>query len=333
MLFLFVCFMGFFSCERRAVIDLSSYSSREGDSRRQRSTGNRSSRQNRGNECEDFERCEDICDQIMDTSGERRECYKLSLEDIGVIEEVFDILKKPPRPPVRPNINQSDFDLFAEFALHSWVRLIDGLYRASIHEDDEQAEREYGHRGKYRPYEAKSILDLISSDASMGGSLFDFDYGEDVVRSLFKQCGSGNGCGDAVYSGYDENEDAYVDYNDNDKQIVKGLKGNNMNYLNHWEARAQDEDSFPAFDLAHAVIKDVCASAKIENVSLSVSESYQFCMTYIYICEAEFNRPSGGGGIDRYIEGTYKTHHDFPSCDVLTTQTLHSQDLWDDIWE
>ena len=50
-----------------------------------------------GNQCENSDRCEDICDQILDYTSERRDCYKLSLKEIGIIEDVFEDFKRPSR--------------------------------------------------------------------------------------------------------------------------------------------------------------------------------------------------------------------------------------------
>jgi len=60
-----------------------------GDSRIGRRRSKRSA-----NRCEDSDRCKNICDQMLDYSAERKDCYRLSLQEIGKIEEAFDILKE-----------------------------------------------------------------------------------------------------------------------------------------------------------------------------------------------------------------------------------------------
>ena len=91
------------------------------------------------NHCEDSDRCEDICDQMLDYSSERKDCYRLSLKEIGKVEEVFDSLKESAnRLEELVGIRGGDFDLFASVALSSWSNVIRGEYRRDEEDDDDE---------------------------------------------------------------------------------------------------------------------------------------------------------------------------------------------------
>ena len=332
--------VGFFAGMFSSCVDSSQYTrdwlasvdeggSERVDRRRTRAGGSRRSK----NECEDYDRCKDICDQMLDYSGERSDCYTLALDDIGKIQDVFDLLKKP-TPSGLGDIKQTDFELFAEFASQSFARVIEGTYRVSGRDKDID-EEDYGRAGPYSAGQAGDVLDWTVLNKWVGKGFQDFGYGEDIMYNLYMQYGGG-------VSSCVASEAIKPSYSSNDEKAVCGMaRPLAVNYLKSLVSVSQLQE-FPAFDLTHRVIQSICNNIDITGGgSLSSSEEYQFCVSYIYACEAGAF-PSGSlyddHGIGQYLENKYKTSVSLPTCNTNARTGLlkggsESDSTWISRWK
>lgn len=141
-----------------------------------------------GNQCEDFDRCEDICDQLLDHAEDKEDCYQLSLEDIGRIEEVFITLKANIGIGFDPddlgelddflNVSQTrskDLELFMEYGARSWINIIQGDYRG----DDD-----YGTRRAYSSSEKATIILWALSQGHVQRAIEESSYGDLILQEL-----------------------------------------------------------------------------------------------------------------------------------------------------
>ena len=325
------------------LVGLASEDDDEDDDRRRTRRGR--SRGRSTNDCEDSERCQIICDQILEYTAEREACYYLSLSEIGRVEDVFDILKKPTSTThLTRNINQKDFDLFVEIALDSWEKVINGQYRKRRREEED-----YGTAGPYSARQAETVLNWIVGNAFVGNVLLDYD-GVDILYNLFLNLGEDKnnltkrtGHNDQLqmrpsqYIEFDSEE--YVD-------VAKGLAYDSGNlsgdYSYLWNFALGDTDSGGAYDLVHQVVQKVCSDAEIEgsSVNLSSKEEYKICLSAFYVCENlrgvdltglllfTLNRQSSVG---KYlISSRYRTSTE---DGAVTCDNLVAFDNWSDYWE
>ena len=133
-----------------------------------------------GNQCEDFDRCEDICDQLLDHAEDKEDCYQLSLEDIGRIEEVFITLKANIGRDVEAFLNvfrtrSKDLELFMEYGARSWINIIQGDYRGG---DD------YGTRRAYSPEEKVIIILWALDQGHVQRAIEESSYGDLILQEL-----------------------------------------------------------------------------------------------------------------------------------------------------
>ena len=267
-----------FSCTPAYLQELAlKGSSAENEDRRRRLV-RRSSRFQ--NECEDFDRCKDICDRVLDYTNERTECYRWPLKDIGAVQDVMDILQDPQRNDVN-DINSKDFDLFAEIALDSWARLIVGDYRRDEADDDDDDnddddQNDYFERFRYTPEEAQEVLDWMIAHSYVAESIRDFTSSTDILYNLFQQVGGTSSSLPAdITSGILDN------LADNSKKVIRGLY-EDFNLFGI--VRTDTSRNISAlYEITHSMLEDVCKGADVTGQSNR--NSHKICLSLIYFCD------------------------------------------------
>ena len=338
---------GFIACVDTSNLDyLASIvdSDRDSDSRRRigRRRFSRSS-----NQCENSERCEDICDQILDYSKERRNCYGLSLKEIGKVEDVFDKLKNPTEAKLE-DIKGGDFDLFASLALASWSNLIRGEYRRDERGDDDDEDGDDYEDFEYDATEAKNVLNYVIDNKSIAESIRDFsERDQHIIEDLLVNMGEGLTCSG---SGDDEDicdalDSSNSSLTDGEKSILAGIKSTRDDYnpsarFLWWivnESNSDDEVS-AIYELTHDVLSRACdnvGSVPIDGKNYGSDRLYKICLSWVYFCPSNSNSPAVYGSvtdkqIDQYLlEDTYRSsvESSLKGCTFLTTEPK-----WSDYW-
>ena len=312
----------------------------EEDDRRRTRRGRSRGRTN--NDCEDSERCQIICDQNLEYTEEREACYYLSLSEIGRVEDVFDILKKPTSSNLG-RISQKDFDLFVEIALDSWERVINGQYRQRRREEED-----YGVAGPYTARQAEEVLDWMAGSAFVGNVLLDYD-GVDILYNLFLRLGKNisNESTEASCSGnqLQMNSSTCIEFDSEEHiSVVNGLaygkSADTYSYL--WQFALSDAggSEFGAYDLAHQAAQKVCSDAEIVGESLSSKEDYKVCLSALYVCGDLNGEDLTGlssftlnreGSIGKYLlSSRYRARAE---DGAITCADLVGFDNWSDYWE
>ena len=256
------------------------------------------------NKCEDSERCENICDQILDYSKERRNCYGLSLKEIGKIEDVFEALKKPTKNSLK-NIRGGDFDLFASIALSSWSNLIRGEYRRDEANDDDDKgdgengdDRKIGRENPYETEEVKYVLDWLIENKFIAESIRDFSGRDNhILADLLVQLNKTFTC---------DNQSSNIRGNDiclklkgsslttGQQNILQGIKilysdkAVDEIYLRSVVNLSSSVDEVSAmYELTHDLLSRVCEdvdSLEIDSKNYGRDHAYKICLSWAYFC-------------------------------------------------
>ena len=285
----------------------------------------------RNNVCEDSSRCEDICDRMFEYSSERRSCYRKSLSDIGIIEDVFDILKHSHY--IKNDLDEitaRDFDLFAEVGLKSLNKVVTGDYRSSERDEDDDDEDDDSHDDHgvefngYDSDDARTVLEWIfDSHSSIGTSIADFSKSTELLYNLFIEASgdSASILGDKGLSS-------------DDKKVLHELSNSDTHEspINKSFLTSTDKDS-PLLDHVHEMISDLCQSADID--SLSSSKSFKICLSYTYfnLIGLSCSSISRDRGIGYFMlkEG-YREQPQSHSCST-DIGLLKDFDNWSDYWD
>lgn len=220
------------------------------------------------NKCENSDRCQSICDQNLDYTEDRRNCYLLSLDEIGDIEDSFDILK-------RENLEADDlqeiesrkFDLFIEYGARSWVKLMKGSYRAG--------DRDYSGRSEYEPSEAEFVLDWLLENSSIREAVGQSSYAKSVLYELLSVYGGGKNCTNKRMGGSPNLE---LSSNNLCKE-AKALQDYLFEFSEKEEASSQEDLTY---DAVHRVARDVCEEASVLGKNYSSSKDQKICLTLLY---------------------------------------------------
>ena len=323
---------GLVSCVNSSDLDyLASIEESEGNYNSSRRRFTRSS-----NDCEDSERCENICDQILDDSSERRNCYKLSLREIGIVEEIFDVLKAVDD---LNDIRAGNFDLFTSIALQSWSNLIRGTYRRDERNDDDDEDMDDGGRPEYDVGEAQAVLNWIIENKSIAESIRDFSSRDDhIISDLLVRAfdGASNDPLNCPSRG-DTNGDVCNDLDDSiindEKRILYSIK-NNPYYLPEIVRFSSSDDEVSAmYEMTHNVLSRVCESADISN--RSSDHSYKICLSWIYFCDPSVY-VGNQNQIDQYL--LKDTYLSVPQgfllrCEFLDPSDPNDEPEWSDYWD
>ena len=292
------------------------------DVRRTRSKRNPS----RSNVCEDSSRCENICDRMFEYSSERRACYKKSLNDIGIIEDTFDVLKHSHYiQNDLSSLASRDFDLFAEIGLKSLNRVVIGDYRASERDEDDDDGGDDSHDDHgvefngYESEDARAVLAWIfNHHSSVGTSIADFSSSTELLYNLFKEIDISN----------PGSIQADLGLNGDDTKVLKELASRNTRDF----LISADKDS-PFLGHVHEMISNLCQSANISN--LSSSKSFKVCLSYTYfnIITINCSSISRDRGIGYFmLKESYREQTQSNSCSD-DIDTLKSFDNWGDYWD
>ncbi len=321
-LWMIILLMGMVSCiDTGAPSYLASITDSEGDSDSR--IGRRRSVRST-NQCEESERCENICDQILDYSSERRDCYRLSLKEIGKIEEVFDELKDINN---LADIRGGDFDLFASIALSSWSNLIRGEYRRDEEEDDDDEDMDDEGRPAYNSNEAQEVLSWIIVNKSIAESIRDFSSKDNhIIADLLVRRDGSLSC-----SGNDDDGNICRDLNSSsltngEKSILENIKA----YLSAIVRSSPSDDEVSAiYELTHDVLSRVCEN--VDSIRSYGSErSYKACLSWVYFCPSVYDEYSSNQ-IDQYLlKDTYRNavEGSLRDCTFLTNEPE-----WSDYWD
>lgn len=286
------------------------------------------------NQCEDSERCENICDQILDYSKERRNCYGLSLKEIGKIEDVFDVLKEDTVNRL-DDIRGGDFDLFASIALSSWSNLIRGEYRRDEEDDDDEDDDDTGPE-EYDPDKAKAVLDWLIRNKSIAESVRDFSGRDNhiladlLVRLPDTLDCSGSGDRKAIC---DELKDSSLTVDQ--KKILAGAKSNLPLAV---VLSSSDKEVSAMYELTHDLLSRVCEdvdSMEINSKNYGRDHSYKICLSWTYFCPSSIyddtnTNTNTSNQIDQYLlKDTYRKNveGDLKDCDFIGNDVE-----WSDYW-
>ena len=318
------------SCTPSYLQDLALQGSSSEDEDRRRRLVRRSSRTQ--NECEEFDRCKDICDRILDYTSERTECYRWPLADIGAVQDVMDILQDPQRNDVY-DINSRDFDLFAEIALDSWARLIVGDYRRDEADDDDDDnndddQNDYFERFTYTPREAQEVLDWIIANSYVAESIRDFTSSTDILYNLFQQVGESISSFPSKISLLDNLEDK-------NKKVIQGLY-EDANLLGI--VRTDTSRNISAlYEMTHNMLEDICKGADVTGQS--DRNSYKICLSLIYFCHdgvedfqsltSSIAEEERRGALGYLLNNSYRR---VPESGAVTCDGIESFSNWSDYW-
>ena len=297
------------------------------DVRRTRSKRNPS----RSNVCEDSSRCENICDRMFEYSSERRACYKKSLNDIGIIEDTFDVLKHSHYiQNDLSSLASRDFDLFAEIGLKSLNRVVIGDYRASERDEDDDDGGDDSHDDhgvEFNGYElgdARAVLAWIfNNNSSIGTSIADFSSSTELLYNLFKEASS--------YSRANPDDRLILGdegLSEDDEKVLNGLASRNTRDF----LTSADKDS-PFLGHMHKVISNICQSADIDN--FSSSKSFKICLsyTYFYLTNVSCSSISRDRGIGYFmLKESYREQPQEHACSD-DIDILKNFDNWGDYWD
>ena len=324
-----IVLFGLTSCIDSTNLDyLASITDSDGNSSESRIGRRRSTRS--ANHCEDSDRCEDICDQMLDYSSERKDCYRLSLKEIGKVEEIFDILKKHGVNNLS-DIRGGDFDLFASVALSSWSNVIRGEYRRDEEDDDDKDMDDTG-RSAYTEPEARNVLSWIILNKSIAESIRDFsDRNNHIIADLLVRHG---GPLDCVTDRETTN---------NDKEICDAINGNSSltvgektilqnirDYLGIIVIASNSDNEVSAvYELTHDVLSRVCEN--VDSIGIYGSDrSHKACLSWIYFCPSVYSF-SSFNQINQYLlKDTYRS---VPQGDLLGCNFLTNEPEWSDYWD
>ena len=301
----------------------SSGSARDRDSRTNRKSRG-SSRS--GYQCEDSNRCKNICDRILDYSKERLECYNLSLKDIGDLESVVERLVEPSESDL-DKISSRNFDFFMEIGYRTWNNIIIGRYRIDeAYDDDDEDEDDY-EDFEYSRDEARAVLDWLVTQSNVSQSLRDFSgsLAEDILYNILLRAeGEGHN--------YINNTSLIsLDSND-DKDVLKAL-GDSFSASDTYLGRVVrqgggDGDSVSAlYEVTHNMLSDICERNRLS--SRSKKDSYKICLSAAYFC---------GQNIDwrniRYylLRDSYRTQPENYVHECNSGDLSHSDNSWRDYW-
>ena len=244
------------------------------------------------NECEDFDRCKDICDRVLDYTSERIECYRWPLADIGAVQDVMEILQDPKRNDVE-DIHSRDFDLFAEIALDSWARLIVGEYRRDEAGDDDDddgddAQNDYFEHFKYTKKEAQEVLDWMITNSYVAESIRDFTSSTDILYNLFQQIGESSdstSLPSVIRIGIDR-AGVLNNLRDSEKDVIKGLY-EDLNLFGVVGTDASINVS-ALYEMTHEMLEDICKGVDITGQS--DKNARKICLSLIYFCDDRVKR-------------------------------------------
>lgn len=327
---LIIVLFGLTSCVDSTSLDyLASISDSDGSSSNSRIGRRRSTRST--NQCEDSERCENICDQMLDSSAERKDCYRLSLKEIGKVEEVFDELKTVNDLDIRGG----DFDLFASVALSSWSNVIRGEYRRDEEDDDDEDMDDTGGPA-YTASQAETVLDWIIDNKSIAESIRDFsDRNNHIIADLLVRVNEPLDC--SRKSGDDQticNTLEGSDLTDGEKSILQGVKSINIVtkniYLDDIVTVSNADDEVSAiYELTHDVLSRVCEN--VDSIRTYGSDrSHKACLSWIYFCPPVYNAASSNQ-IDQYLlKDTYRS---VPEGGLRNCTFLTYEPEWSDYWD
>ena len=307
-------------------------SSKEGDRRiraRSRSAGS-------GNQCENTERCEDICDQILDYSSERRDCYGLSLKEIGIVEDVFDDLKHPTESKLN-DIRAGDFDLFASVALSSWSNMIQGDYRRDEANDDDDKENDDWEDTEYDEDEAEDVLEWIIDERSIAESILDFSGREtNILSDLLVQMDNSLSCsgeGSIICNGLKNDG-----LSSTKQTVLAGIRSSSAaggrSYLGEIVRLSNSDDEVSAvYEMTHDALAAACEnvdSLQINSKTYGRDHSYKMCLSWIYFCPSVYGSGNFHNQIDQYLlKDTYRST---PESSLKNCEFDSSEPRWSDYW-
>ena len=336
--FLGAFFMGSISCVDTGRLDyLASITDSDKDSNDNSLIGRRKFSRS-SNQCEDSERCKDICDQILDYSKERRNCYGLSLKEIGKIEDVFDSLKDPTNNSVG-NIRGGDFDLFASVALSSWSNLIRGEYRRDERDDDDEDGDDLG-RSAYSNSEALLILLWLIANQSVAESIRDFSGRDNhIIADLFvrlnESLDSCSGSGSNICTALKDSSSL----TDGEKNILAGIRSFYLPLVVNVNNSIKELSA--VYELTHDVLSRVCENVdslditvNSNNKSYGRDHSYKICLSWVYFCPSVYDttntNTNTSNQINQYLlKDTYRktAESSLTGCTFLTNEPR-----WSDYW-
>ncbi|MDE0151276.1 MAG: hypothetical protein OXK80_02105 [Bdellovibrionales bacterium] len=342
---LIIVLFGLTSCVDSTSLDylasISDSGGRSSDSRIGRRRSTRST-----NQCEDSERCENICDQMLDASDERKSCYRLSLKEIGKVEEVFDELKTVHD---LSDIRQGDFDLFASVALSSWSNVIRGEYRRDEEDDDDEDGDDPGGPA-YTPSQAEDVLSWIILNKSVAESIRDFsDKRTHIIADLLvhsagqrdvddKPIKSTPYCSDTVSDTTNDTEicseiESSSSLTEGEKIVLQNIQG----YLGGIVTFSSDDEEVSAiYELTHDVLSRVCENVDSIN-GYGSDRSYKACLSWIYFCPSVYDNEGTGAfrysanQIDQYL--LKDTYLSVPEVALRNCTFLTHEPEWSDYWD
>ena len=291
------------------------------------------------NQCEDSERCENICDQLLDYSKERRNCYGLSLKEIGKIEDVFYALKKPTKDKLE-NIRGGDFDLFASIALSSWSNLIRGEYRRDEANDDDDEGKDDSGPPAYtegEEGEAKEVLSWLIENKFIAESIRDFSGRDNhILADLLVQLNktlncSGSGNSNTICNKLKDNPSSLTE---DQKKILAGAKSNLPLAV---VLSNSDKEVSALYELTHDLLSRVCEDVdSLENIdgkNYGRDHAYKICLSWTYFCPTSESvyGANTSNQIDQYLlKDTYRETAEESLTDDCTFLT--NEPKWSDYW-
>ena len=171
--------------------------------------------------CDDRDSCKDSCERMYVSSGARSDCYALDLEDVNVLEEVFDRLSS--RSVEKSDLEKIDDDDLAEFlelSVEGWTDLIRG--------DNDI-------RKAYSDNEAELTLKWIAENDDIATVIQDYDddSAEIMYQLMIALSYGANGSSkfsdttnrEVTFVIYDDSSDTLVLWDDNSNQKLYFGKG------------------------------------------------------------------------------------------------------------
>ena len=276
----FVLLAGSFysSCDSSDYLN-SLYSEDESDSSSRRRSRARS-RVRTDNKCENSERCQTICDQILDYTEDQRNCYLLSLDEIGDIEDTLDILNKT-------NLDESDlsdiesrkFDLFIDYGARSWIKVMKGTHRDSHNQGSN--DDNYGERESYTSSEAKEVLRWMRNAPWARDGVGHSFSAEDILYELLFRSGESCTRDELRFSSPSPSVTLKID-SSHLCRVGTALKEQLPLFANLEISR---EDL--TYEAMHQVVQDVCDEAVVQGKNYSSSKNHKICLTLLYFGTAD----------------------------------------------